>query len=377
MAGIYIHIPFCKQACRYCDFHFSVSLNKKNELIDCIIKEIEQRSNFFSDQSETEIDTIYFGGGTPSLLNAEELQSILSVVRANFKVSTKAEITLETNPDDVNFEKAVSWLKSGINRMSMGIQSFDDVELKWMLRSHHSAQALQAVKDTIDAGFKNISIDLIYGSQMLSDEQWKKNFDIAFSLNVQHLSCYAMTVEGKNLLAREVENGIIKNTDDEKAFRHFEMLMQAADENNFQHYEISNFCKPGFESRHNTSYWKNIPYLGVGPSAHSYNGKERFKNIASNSVYIQKINSGEIFYEKETLNDKDRYNEYIMVSLRTSMGCNLKKIENDFGKDTSHHFRNEVSSLISNGDVTELDSVFTLTKQGKHKADGIAASLFL
>ncbi|MEK7227130.1 MAG: radical SAM family heme chaperone HemW, partial [Bacteroidota bacterium] len=298
MAGIYIHIPFCRQACHYCNFHFATSLHYKNELIAGLLKEIDlipfpspqvEKGDVISERMET----IYFGGGTPSLLNIEDLILIIEKIKTVFAVTADAEITLEANPDDITEKKLIDWKEAGINRLSIGIQSFFDEDLKWMNRAHTAKQAIDNLK-LATTQFNNITIDLIYGTPQLTNEKWKQNVDSAISLNIPHLSCYALTVEPKTPLDKMIRQHQTENINPEKQSEQFLLLMQWMEEAGYEHYEISNFAKPGWRSRHNSSYWQGKNYLGIGPSAHSFNGAERQWNISNNNIYIESINRGTV-----------------------------------------------------------------------------------
>ena len=323
MAGIYIHIPFCKQACHYCNFHFTTSVRHKNELVAALLKEIELQQEYFGQET---VETIYFGGGTPSLLQIEDLILEIDKIRSIYTVAENAEITLETNPDDITEEKLIRWKEVGINRLSIGIQSFFEEDLQWMNRAHNVQQAidnLQLAKNYFD----NITIDLIYGTPLLTNEKWKQNVDTAIAFSVPHLSCYALTVEPKTPLQKMINSGKAEDVDPYKQSEQFLLLMQWLEEAGYEHYEISNFAKPGFCSRHNSSYWQGRKYLGIGPSAHSFDGSSRQWNVSNNTSYIESISKGIIPFEKEILTPVQKMNEYIMTSLRTSEGLNLDKVD--------------------------------------------------
>ena len=382
MAGIYIHIPFCKQACHYCNFHFATSLHYKNDLIAALLKEIEL-CHFFdhslpSSLSEGEnpesIATIYFGGGTPSLLNIEEIQSLLHKIRNKFSVTDDAEITLEANPDDITEKKLLEWKDAGINRLSIGVQSFFSEDLQWMNRAHTASQALSSLQLSLKY-FDNLTIDLIYGTPHLTNEKWKQNVETAISLNIPHLSCYALTVEPKTPLDKMIQQNISEDVNPDKQSEQFMLLMQWLEDAGYEHYEISNFAKPGWRSRHNSSYWQGKNYIGLGPSAHSFNGTERRWNISNNTIYIASLNKGIISYEKEELTATQKLNEYIMTSLRTIEGINLKVI-NCEPQNTSNVLLNKSKKFIDTGLMKFEKNSLTLTKEGKLLADGIAADLF-
>jgi len=372
--GIYIHIPFCKQACHYCDFHFSVSLEKKNDLLETLLREIILQKDYFTNR-ET-ISTIYFGGGTPSVLLTTEIKAILDELKKNFPVSADAEITLEANPDDLSIEKLQSLKEAGINRLSIGIQSFSDEDLKFMNRAHDSKMALNALNAARETGFNNITIDLIYGTPTLSNEQWVRNLETIFALDVPHLSCYSLTVEPKTALAQFIKSGKALPPDEIKSAEQFELLMQLAAEKGYEHYEISNFAKNRMYSKHNSNYWRNEKYLGLGPSAHSYNKVSRQWNVRSNPAYIDSIRKNKIPFELEELTLTQRYNEYILTSLRTMWGCSLQFIEEEFGKTFLDYFNEAVLKFIDNGWIEKKDSTFSLTREGKFFADKIASELF-
>ena len=329
MAGLYIHIPFCKQRCTYCDFYTQVAPKLIPDLVDALCIELHTRKNYLQNEA---IDTIYFGGGTPSLLNNSQFEQIFDNIYSNYKLSENAEITFEANPDDLTIAFLNSIATLPFNRISIGIQSFDDAELKSINRRHTGKQAIQAVQHAKQAGFKNISIDLIYGLPNQDLDLWIQQLDTALSLDVQHLSVYGLTYEEGTKLWKQREKGEITVVDENSMIKMYHELLKKIELNNFEAYEISNFAKPGFRSRHNSAYWKLTPYAGIGPSAHSYDGKSRQWNIASTTKYIQALANSDQFFEKEILTDNDKYNDYIMISLRTREGANLAFIENNFGK---------------------------------------------
>lgn len=372
MAGIYLHIPFCKQACTYCNFHFTTSLRYKNELVTAIIKEIDLQKEFIKGEP---VETIYFGGGTPSLLTLSECRLIISNIRKAFNVETNAEITLEANPDDITREGLIAWKEMGINRLSIGIQSFFDEDLLWMHRAHNARQAIDNLQLAITE-FKNISIDLIYGSPLLSDDMWKKNVETAINFNIPHLSCYALTVEEKTPLHKQIALKNTPNVDGDKQAHQFLLLMQWLKQNGYEHYEVSNFAKPGFRSRHNSSYWQGKKYLGLGPSAHSYDGIIRKWNTANNKIYIETINKGTIESETEVLTETQKLNEYIMISLRTMEGMDLDKIETHWGTGKVKSMKKKLSLFKEHNLIDCNGSRIQLTNEGILKADGIAADLF-
>ncbi|TYB79088.1 radical SAM family heme chaperone HemW [Bizionia myxarmorum] len=379
MAGIYIHIPFCKQACHYCDFHFSTSLKKKDELIEALITEIKLRKAEFENKK---VETIYFGGGTPSLLSAEELKLIIDAVYENYRVSDTPEITLEANPDDIVSVRAQSrtifqdYKAIGINRLSIGIQSFFEADLKLMNRAHNSEEAKIALQEATQH-FDNISVDLIYGIPGSTNAQWLENIEMALSFNIPHISSYALTVEPKTALANFIKKGIIENVDDALAEAQFHILVETLTNRGFIHYELSNFGKPDYFSRNNSAYWQGKSYLGIGPSAHSFNGIERGWNIRNNSKYIQAISESCLPMEIEKLSKTDQYNEYIMTGLRTIWGVSLEKIEREFGLHFKAFLLKESEKHIANNLLQIEDETLHVTKKGAFLSDGIASDLFL
>jgi oxygen-independent coproporphyrinogen-3 oxidase len=374
MAGIYIHIPFCKQTCSYCDFHFSTSLKSKDAFIASLVREIELQKNYLGEDSI--IETVYFGGGTPSLLSANELDKIFKSLYSNFSISKNAEITLEANPDDLSKSKLQELKQSPVNRMSIGIQSFFDTDLKLMNRAHTSQHAEKCIKDSQQAGFENITIDLIYGTPGLSNENWKKNLEKVFSYNIPHLSSYSLTVEEKTPLESHIKKGKVKPVDEEQSAEQFLILMEETAKNGYEQYEISNFCKPGFYSRHNSNYWKGINYLGLGPSAHSFDGNSRQWNVSNNFRYIQSIAENKIPFEKETLTIEQKFNEYMMTGLRTSTGINLGKVKSEFGENYFKKLLSEAKPYLDLEKVAIQNNQIILTTQGKLIADRISSDFF-
>lgn len=373
MAGIYIHIPFCKQACHYCDFHFSTSLKNKDAFLNSLKKEIVLQKKYLNSE---QISTVYFGGGTPSLLSKTELNGIFDCLKNNFQINSDAEITLEANPDDLTEVKIKELKGTPVNRLSIGIQSFYDEDLKSMNRAHTAEESIKAVKLAQENGFDNITIDLIYGIPGLTDHRWRNNLQIAFALDVSHISAYCLTVEPKTALAHQVKKGLVKNVDEQQSSEQFEIMLEAMHQNDFVQYEISNFCKNGAFSKHNSNYWKKEKYLGLGPSAHSFNGESRQWNIANNALYIQSIEKGELNFEKEILTIEQKYNEYVMTSLRTIWGLDLNLIQQNFGKEYLEDCLKEVKSYIQSGDVLHEENKLYLSDKGKLMADKIASDLF-
>jgi oxygen-independent coproporphyrinogen-3 oxidase len=380
MAGIYIHIPFCRQACHYCNFHFSVSLRYKNELTDALLKEIEIVAQSIKSNKE-KIETIYFGGGTPSLYSGKEIERILQSIHSGFTVAADAEITLEANPDDITEDQIAAWKKADINRLSIGIQSFFEEDLKWMNRAHTAEQAMNNLQLAL-SHFNNVTIDLIYGTPGLTHEKWEANVRKAIELNIPHLSCYALTVEPKTPLQKMISQHKAEDVDPSKQSEQFLLLIQWLEEAGYEHYEISSFAKAGFRSRHNSSYWNGVNYYGFGPSAHSFNGTTRWWNVANNNIYIQSINQGILPLEKEELTLVQKINEYIMTSLRTLEGLDLKKLEEmTDSKEQNDTITNQIlrkgQKYIERGLLTIKKDRLILTKEGKLFADGIAADLFI
>ena len=372
MAGIYLHIPFCKQACHYCDFHFTTSLQYKAELLQAMHRELELQKHYLHGET---IETIYFGGGTPSLLDGSELQAILDKITGLHTVSSGAEITLEANPDDLTTTKLQALRQTPVNRFSIGIQSFFDEDLKWMNRAHHAIEAESSVKRTQDAGFENITADLIYGYPLLTDTKWKTNISKVFELEVLHVSAYSMTVEPNTPLASFIRKKAQPPMNEQQSAEQFLALMDAMQLQGFEHYEISNFCKPGHESRHNSNYWKGVKYLGIGPSAHSFSGETRQWNISNNSKYIQSLSEDKIAAETEQLTETDRLNEYIMTSLRTIWGLDLQKLENIAAGSSAELLKPARQFFEKNWMVQKEKTIF-LTQTGKLYADHIASALF-
>ncbi len=376
MSGIYIHIPFCKQACHYCNFHFSTSLQLKDELIAALVKEIQLTSTNALDIGKEFCDTIYFGGGTPSILSIEDLLMIMDTLHNKFLIAPDAEITLEANPDDITPSKLKLWKQAGINRFSVGVQSFLDPELRWMNRTHTAAESQRCIDAIKEAGFTNYSIDLIYGSPLLSDKEWMKNVQTVIEKDIPHISCYALTVEPKTALNKMIAEHKKAPVDAEKQAIQFLLLMDWMEQAGYEHYEISNYAKPGMRSRHNSSYWQGKHYYGFGPSAHAYDGKTRRWNIANNALYIQALGKDKIPFEEELLTDVQRLNEYIMTALRTIEGLDLEKVSNVYGKKFSTELSKAGNKYIQTKRLENKNGSLVLTKEGKLFADGIAADLF-
>ncbi|MFM7176443.1 MAG: radical SAM family heme chaperone HemW [Bacteroidota bacterium] len=372
---LYLHIPYCKKACVYCDFHFSVNTNGLDRMVSAICREIEIRKDYL-DSSEP-LKTVYFGGGTPSILGKNHIERIFQTIRENYFLDVNAEITLEANPDDLTHEKLAELAATPINRLSIGIQSFFDDDLQFMNRAHSAQEAVKSIHNSKAAGFDNLSIDLIYGLPNSELSRWAKNLELAFSLPVKHLSCYGLTLEPKTKLNKMVSLGQVAIPSDENFLEQFGYLMEAAISNGFEHYEISNFAKPGFRSNHNSRYWNDAHYVGVGPSAHSYNGISRQWNVSSNSLYVDAINNGEVPFKLESLSNADKYNEYVMTRLRTLEGVHLEELGKRFGLRFKEHFSEIITTYLNDGSVSSLNnSRFSLTRKGQFIADRIAADLF-
>jgi oxygen-independent coproporphyrinogen-3 oxidase len=372
MSGIYIHIPFCKQACHYCDFHFSTSMKKKEEMVLAIAKELQMRKTEFQNEL---IETIYFGGGTPSVLTIDEIQYLIDAVYNNYRVVENPEITLEANPDDLSSERIVELSRSPINRLSIGIQSFFEDDLVMMNRAHNSAEAQKCLEEATKY-FDNISLDLIYGIPGMSNEKWKQNIETALSFGVPHISSYALTVEPKTALKKLIQTGKIAKPNDESAQEHFAILVETLEANDFIHYELSNFGKANYFSKNNSAYWLGKKYLGIGPSAHSYDGVSRSWNVSNNALYLKSIQEDELPNEIEILSVTDRYNEYVMTGLRTIWGVSLVKIETEFGSEYLNYLQQNAQKFLDNEKLILENNVLQTTKKGKFFCDGIASDLF-
>jgi oxygen-independent coproporphyrinogen-3 oxidase len=373
LAGIYIHIPFCKQKCHYCNFYSLATKKYRKELKDAILKEIELRKDYLDENS---VDTIYFGGGTPSLLEAGELDEILNTINRHYSIGGDPEITMEANPDDLYPQKIKSLIQTPVNRLSIGVQSFFEEDLNYLNRVHSSGQAETSVKLVQDAGFEQLSIDLIFGIPTLTLENWKKNLEKFYDLNISHLSAYALTVEHGTALAHFIKKEKVIAPDEEVVATHFRLLMKSMKENTFNQYEISNFCKDDRFARHNTSYWKGVPYLGLGPSAHSYDGRSRHWNAANLKTYIHGMESGNAPMEMENLSKSKRYKEYIMLSIRTIWGTGIHFIRTNFGAEYHDSFIRTAEKYMHNGWMYRDKDKFYLSDEGKLFADGITADLF-
>ena len=372
MAGIYIHIPFCKKACHYCNFHFSTQTEYIQEFTHALVAEIKLQKNYLT----APIETIYFGGGTPSLLKKAELEMIIEALKANFNLVPHFEFTIEANPDDINPVIAADWLALGVNRLSIGIQSFQAASLAWMNRAHTVEQSHAAIKIVQAAGFKDISADLIYGTPHLSDENLMADIATLIQYKVNHISCYALTVEEKTALHSMITKKQIEDIDTTKQARQFEIIVSALTAAGFEHYEISNFAMPGARSKHNSNYWNQVPYLGLGPAAHSFNGDQRQWNIANNSLYFQSIKNKLVPFELENLSLTQKFNEYMMISLRKSEGFSTHYIKDVFGEKYEAYVMSTSPKYIALGQLKPTEKGYTLTKEAKFFADGIASDFF-
>ena len=373
MAGIYIHVPFCKSKCVYCGFYSTLSTSKKQAYLDALTQEIRLRKDYLPD---SQVQTIYFGGGTPSILTIEELSLILQALRATFNLDKDAEITLEANPEQLTLDYCRALCTLGVNRLSIGTQSFQDHVLTFMGRRHTADEARQAVDNARVAGFTNISIDLIYGVAERTDEQWLADLRTAFSLPVQHLSCYALTPEENSILYKQIQNGRHIPVDDEQATRQYQLLLNVISDSPFKHYEVSNFAIPGYESRHNSSYWNHTPYLGLGPAAHSFNGSSRQWNPANLNQYLSNIEQGITYDEIEMLSDEDLHNEFILLALRTKEGIDLSLFEQRFGTDRRQLLQRYFHEQVSPEHYEQASHFIRLTEEGLWFADGIAGEAF-
>ena len=385
MSGIYLHIPFCKSKCAYCNFFSLVTEKKMDDYVLALKKEIINRKSYLGDDV---VKTIYFGGGTPSLLPIKYVEEILELLHENYNIISNPEVTLEINPDTIDKDKMMSLKRLGVNRMSVGIQSFNDDDLRYLGRRHDSRHALQVLDDLSGVGFDRITLDLIYGMPTLTEEKWNHNLDIFFSTGISHLSAYALTVEPKTILGQKIEKEELQEVSEEDTIRHYNILVERTKENGFEHYEISNFAKEGCRSQHNSIYWQDVKYLGLGPSAHSYDGDSRQWNVSNLTKYIQFVNADidtdtdadtdmGRYYEREILSKEDKFNEYVMTSLRTSWGCNVDKIERDYGKSYAHNFLKNIKKYLDSGIMLMKDNNFILTDEGMLFADGVAAELFV
>jgi oxygen-independent coproporphyrinogen III oxidase len=376
LAGIYIHIPFCKQACNYCNFHFSVSLSKQDAMVAAIAKEIEMysKTDFINSKK---IETIYFGGGTPSILGLDNLIKTLDTIRMYFEVSHSAEITLEANPDDISSTNLANWFRCGFNRLSVGIQSFREEELKWMNRAHNAHESLNCLQLIQESAFTNYTIDFIYGSPLQQEHDIVKQFALIASFNIPHISCYALTVEEGTSLYKNIQAKKQPSVDSDRQEKLFFILLEQLKKLGYEQYEISNFCKPNFKSKHNSSYWAGTPYFGFGPAAHSFNGKNiRRWNIANNSLYISQIEKAILPFEQEELTARQLQNEYVMTMLRTSMGIDLNYFKEKFGLSAYDYITAQAQQHITQTNLVQTQSHLYIPEHAKFLSDGIVADLF-
>ncbi len=374
MAGIYLHIPFCKKLCFYCDFYHIISKGDHSLLVDALVKEAAVRKDYLGNEI---VSTIYLGGGTPSVLTVQELGIILQQIRNQYRVGEDCEITVELNPDDVNPDYLAGLKHLNFNRISLGVQSWRDIDLKMLNRRHDSAQAKKALSEILDSGFENISIDLIYGIPGMSPDEWASILDYTFSLDIKHLSAYHLTFEKGTVFGKMLEKGLIEEVDEEESIALFNILIEKAEAAGFMHYEISNFCKPGYLSLHNSNYWKQVNYVGLGPSAHSFNGYSRQWNVRDLKVYIKSVNAGKPFYEQEELDLKARFNEYVMTSLRTMWGIDLDYIERTFEKEGYDYIVNLAGKFKDYGLLKQDNNYLVLTNQGKFISDNIISEFMI
>ena len=374
MAGIYFHIPFCKQACHYCDFHFSTNFRNIEELIVTMKNELYLQSEYLGG---AKVDTIYFGGGTPSAIPNHFIGELIGKVKLLHEVSPDAEISLEANPDDLTAENISAWKVAGINRLSVGVQSFFDEHLKWMNRAHNQNQAIEGLQLAKSLGITNITMDLIYGIPNMTMVQWQSNLEQFFKLDLPHLSAYGLTIEPQTHLGHLVKNRQLLVAKEESYNTQFEELIKQTSDRGFDHYEISNFGKPNFYSQHNTAYWFGEKYLGIGPSAHSFNGLERQWNVTSNMKYVSKLQNNEVPAETESLSINDKYNEFVLTRLRTKWGIDLNQIKEQFGSSFQNNLNLLVEPYLQSKHVLKVDDILVLSKEGKFLADKISSDLFV
>jgi oxygen-independent coproporphyrinogen-3 oxidase len=372
MSGIYLHIPFCKKACHYCNFHFSTSMRHADKMIAAIHAELQLRKK----EAQRPVETIYFGGGTPSVLSKEHIVGMLDQVHQHYDVIQSPEITLEANPDDLTLEYMQALQEAGINRLSIGIQSFHDSELKLMNRAHNASQALSSVT-LAKKEFDNVSIDLLFGNPNTTLDDWKRNLDHALQLEVPHISSYALTLEPKTALERFVDKGVVSLLDENVVEAQFHHLVDTLTQAGYDHYELSSFGKPGYHSQNNTGYWQGKTYLGIGPSAHGFDGNQRYWNVSNNASYMQQIIKGELPQTIEKLSVVDIFNESIMIGLRASWGVSLQAMENKLGLRYRQHLEDQAKRFMDEGLLHIENNALKTTRKGAFLADGISAELFL
>jgi oxygen-independent coproporphyrinogen-3 oxidase len=373
MAGIYIHIPFCKKLCSYCDFYHIITQAENKSYINALIKEAGIRKEYLGNEN---VSTIYIGGGTPSVLSPDEIKTILNI-RKLFKIDENCEISIELNPDDIDRDYLLGLKDLGVNRISLGIQSWRDSDLKLMNRRHNAAQAAAALEQILKSGFENVTIDLIYGIPGMTTADWSSNLDISFSYDIKHLSAYHLTIEPGTVFGKMKEKGMLSELDEDESSAQFHLLIEKALSAGFIHYEISNFGKPGYFSIHNSNYWKQVSYLGLGPSAHSFNGYSRQWNVRDVKKYVKAVDSGSLLFEREELDKKTRFNEYIMTSLRTMWGIDLDYVEKAFDKEGYDYVVNLSGKMVDYGMMKLENKTLVLTNQGKMISDNIISELML
>ncbi len=373
MSGIYIHIPYCHKACNYCNFHFSTSLKDIDKMVDSICLELQMKQDYLDKKP---IETIYFGGGTPSILQPVQLDKIFKAIYHNYQILDTTEITLEANPEDISHEMLVVWKNTGVNRLSIGIQSFQNNYLNWMNRNHSTEDAIKSVNLAQENGFENISIDLIYGLPGLTEDAWRQEIRNAIQLNVPHISSYCLTIEEKTTFGHLLKKGHLPDIPEELSESHLLILMEEMERTGFEQYEISNFCKPSFESKHNSSYWKQASYIGIGPGAHSYNQISRQSNISNNMLYIKQIQNFKLPVSIEILSNEDHYNEYILTRLRTKWGIKSGEIA-VLAPVQYNKIKDSLNTFVQNGFLFKIDDLYLLTQKGKLLADEITLQLML
>ncbi len=374
MSGIYIHIPFCRQKCYYCDFYKTVNTSLTDKFLSALKKEVQQRKNYLGNEP---IETIYFGGGTPSVLKENELQDILSFLNQEFKVLPNVEITFEANPDDLSESYLKGIYNAGVNRLSIGIQSFQDEYLKKMNRRHNAKQAVESIENAVKIGIKNISADLIYGLPNLTDNDWKASLNQVFQLPVQHLSAYHLTYHEGTAFYTWLKKGTLKELKEADSISQFNLLVEATQKNGFQQYEISNFAKEEMYSKHNTSYWMGKKYLGLGPSAHSFNGDSRRWNVSHVESYIKALDKNQSYFEEEILGENEKYNEYILTQIRTIWGVSINYIQSNFGGEKATYFLKNIEKYKGTELLIQKNDIFTLSRKGLFISDEIMADLMI
>uniref|UniRef100_UPI0039A6FB71 radical SAM family heme chaperone HemW n=1 Tax=Ornithobacterium rhinotracheale TaxID=28251 RepID=UPI0039A6FB71 len=373
MSALYIHIPFCKQKCNYCNFHFSTLLKQKEQMLQAIAHEMFLRQA----EIQSPLESVYFGGGTPSILNLDEIYFLFNKIKSLFEIKPDAEITLEANPDDLTLEKIQTLVQTPMNRLSIGIQSFFDADLQFMNRAHNAHQAESCIKNAQKYGFDNLSIDLIYGAPTTTDAMWQENVNKAISLGVPHISAYALTVEPNTALNHKIQKGTLPNVDEQKQQRQYQFMIETLSQNGYEQYEISNFAKDQMYAKHNSSYWLGKKYVGIGPSAHSFDGKSRAWNVANNSKYLAQISENKLPHEVEILSSKDRINELTMIGLRTVFGIDLNVLKTEFSTDLWEEWQRQAEVFIQEKKLIQRENKIFLAPEYRFFADGIASELFI